>query len=73
MPTRAHMNDYMKQRRAALKLKGICVDCQSSPAKKPHVCCEFCLQQRRDRHRARHLNRFLPFPEVQSSQVSGNG
>jgi hypothetical protein len=61
MPTREHMNGYMKQRRELLKAKGICVDCQSSPAKKPHVCCDFCLGQRRDRERARRLPIRLPF------------
>lgn len=64
MPTRKHMNGYMKERRARLKEKGICVDCQSSPAKKPHVCCDFCLGQRRDRERVRRSSLPLPFPEM---------
>jgi hypothetical protein len=47
---------YMKDRRARLAKRGICVDCQNrrvkpglSQRKKPHVCCEVCLQARRDR------------------------
>jgi hypothetical protein len=61
VPTRDHMNEYMKQRRAALKEKGVCVDCQSAPVKKPHVCCDFCLGQRRERERVRRSSPMLPF------------
>jgi hypothetical protein len=48
-------NKYMKERREKLRLEGTCVDCQKRPAKvdpktnRRHVCCEWCLQQRRDR------------------------
>ena len=63
MPSRRHMNSYMKQRRAELKEKGICVDCQNTPAKKDHVCCEFCLAQRREREKSRVTGPLLPFPE----------
>jgi hypothetical protein len=59
--SRDDLNEYMKQRRAMLKEKGICVDCQQSPAQKPHVCCQCCLDQRRDRENIRRRSPSLPF------------
>ena len=59
MRTRDKLNKYMKSRRAALKEKGICVDCQNTQTKDGHVCCTFCLDQRRERERVRH--QALPF------------
>jgi hypothetical protein len=51
-----HQKRYMKNRRANLRARGICVDCQKNAAKpgvngrgKPFVCCDDCLQQRRTR------------------------
>lgn len=58
---------YFKERRAVLKAMGICVDCQVEPAakaepgKKPHVCCENCLKQRRDRWINGRVGASLPF------------
>jgi hypothetical protein len=52
-----HQKRYMKNRRRELRDRGICVDCQERHAKsgenrygKPFVCCEQCLQARRDRY-----------------------
>lgn len=48
---------YMKDRRAELRRRGICVDCQRSKVhvnektKQPHSLCKDCLQARRDRWR----------------------
>lgn len=58
---------YFRERRAVLKAMGTCVDCQVEPAakpqpgKKPHVCCENCLEARRQRWRDKHSNGVLPF------------
>jgi hypothetical protein len=73
MKTRDEFNSYMKARRAELKAKGICVDCQDKPVKqpeekkKPHVCCESCLEARRARWKAKAPS--LPF--VGSMQLLG--
>ena len=56
---------YAKKRRAEMRARGICVDCQKNPIKppesssaagsggakklRPHSCCETCLQARRTR------------------------
>jgi hypothetical protein len=67
MFTKTKFNKYMKARRAALKEKGICVDCQDQPVKppepgkRPHVCCVDCLQARCDRERVRDKSLPLPF------------
>lgn len=62
---RIQFNETQKQARAILKLRGICVDCRvlevkaAQPGKKPHVCCESCLEARRSREKGR--NRQLRF------------
>jgi len=61
MMPRTKKNEYMRQRRAALKLRGICVDCQNTPAKARRVLCDFCLEQRRDREKLRGMTLALPF------------
>lgn len=66
MPDREAMNKYMAERRAELKERGICVDCQKArvsppPAgQRPHVCCDTCLEARRSRWRANR--RVIPLP-----------
>jgi hypothetical protein len=64
----------MSKRRAELKAKQICVDCQSEPVKKakpgkkPHALCENCMEARRERARdARGRNMTLPLPLVYES------
>jgi hypothetical protein len=54
-----HQKRYQKLRRARMRERGTCVDCQQRPAKpgrnlrgKPFTCCETCLQARRDRSNA---------------------
>lgn len=54
--TREALNTYMKNRRVDLRARGICVDCGKGKAHveekgKRHVCCDVCLQARRDRWR----------------------
>lgn len=55
--TRAEYNEEQRARRADLRARGICVDCGKNKAhvdpetKKKHVCCDACLQARRDRYR----------------------
>lgn len=67
----------MSRRRAELKAKGICVDCQSDPVepakpgKKPHTLCKTCLAQRRDRAAdARARNLTLPLPLTYGESAS---
>lgn len=50
--------EYFKKRRAAMRAKGICVDCQLRPVQygtarqgKLHVLCTTCLEARRERYR----------------------
>ena len=59
---RTKKNEYMRQRRAALKARGICVDCQNTPAKEGRTLCDFCLEQRRVREKLRGMTLPLPFP-----------
>lgn len=58
---------YMRLRRAGLKRRGICVDCQREPVKpgerrpgKKHILCESCLQQRRDREKSGRRRASIP-------------
>lgn len=59
MRTKADRNKYQKKRRAALRAQGICVDCQQSPAVKPHVLCNHCRYARGYRIRS---SKQLPLP-----------
>jgi hypothetical protein len=51
-------NKNQRERRADLKARGICVDCQFEPVdpaeegKPAHVCCRTCLEARRTRFKA---------------------
>jgi len=54
--TREEFNCEQRRRRAALRARGICPDCQKNRAHvdakgKRHVCCEACLVARRERQR----------------------
>jgi hypothetical protein len=55
MRTKEMFNRTQRVARAELKGKGICVDCRvqrvkrADPGKPPHVCCETCLEARRNR------------------------
>lgn len=54
--TREEFNEGQRARRADLRARGICVDCGRGKAHvdekgKRHVCCDVCLQARRDRQR----------------------
>lgn len=70
---RERLNKYMKGRRAELRDRGICVDCQTDPVKpcepgkKRHVCCKSCLRQRSDRERLRKMTLHLPFPAIEEA------
>lgn len=65
---RRYLNKYQKTRRATLRQKGICVDCQKNKVPPPesetarkHVCCESCRRARRERWSAAKLQPVLPF------------
>jgi hypothetical protein len=68
---------YMRDRRARLRDRGTCVDCQQRPAKpgknrsgKPYTCCETCLQARRDRyHEGSMPPLFRAIPELNLRKV----
>lgn len=54
--TREERNAEQKSVRADLRRRGICVDCRKEKAHvdekgKRHVCCDGCLEARRDRQR----------------------
>lgn len=38
---------YMKARKANFKARGICPNCEKRPAKKGHVCCVTCLENKK--------------------------
>jgi hypothetical protein len=73
MTRRAHLNTYMKERRARLRLEGICVDCQKNEVKpdpetkKKHVCCADCRKARRERIAANKRQGALPFRPTEAT------
>jgi len=74
MSTRAHLNKYMKERRARLRAEGICVDCQKNEVKpdpehpeRKHVTCGTCREARRKRLANSTRQAALPFVTTEAT------
>lgn len=51
------LKEYLRDRRAALKSVGACVDCGKEEAREGHVLCFTCLIARSDREKKRRARR----------------
>jgi hypothetical protein len=44
---KAHFREYLRKRKAAIKEKGVCPNCEKRPAAQGRVCCVQCLDDKK--------------------------